>query len=480
MEFVKPPDAFVFDGPNTPQRWARWEKQFNTYFVAAELSTKSKEVQVARLLNAAGADYCRLRKNVIFERHRFWDRHQSEDEPIDKWVKDLRIMAKDCEFETQEDSMIRDKIVYGVHDKRVQERMLRDGELTLTKAIDICRAAESTRSQMLEMSKQNNSSVSVDELKMSSASASSKINNDQRCFTCEGLGHFAHECPSSKNDQKPKCFNCKRVGHFSRDCPNGDNFPRSKRKKRGRGRGRGYDRGARRGMHYDRNTIHEVEDKMEEYIDEFASLSLHSIEVNEVSSSDRPSKRFVKFTFHHPDTKEIIKDEQLKIDSGSARNTMTLNKYRELYPDRVNDQGIPFRRYVEGNVSSLEAYGGGIISHFGTVRLPCQYDKRKFMCRFFLVDVEGPLLLGLPTGEALGIIKINVIDEVTEKSPTGEQVPDLYIHSSTPIEQRPPIRSKEDLKAMYPECFDLNEKYFKDYYYDIKCDPDIEPKADYV
>ena len=139
MEFVKPPEAFVFDGPNTPQRWTRWEKQFNTYFIAAELSAKGKEVQVARLLNAAGAeaqeiheqftfatddekkeykvvlkkfsDYCRPRKNVIFERHRFWDRHQSEDEPIDKWVKDLRIMAKDCEFEAQEGSMIRDKIV---------------------------------------------------------------------------------------------------------------------------------------------------------------------------------------------------------------------------------------------------------------------------------------------------------------------------------------------------------------------------------
>ena len=44
MEFVKPPDTFNFDEPNTPQRWARWEKQFGTYFVAAELDKKSKQV----------------------------------------------------------------------------------------------------------------------------------------------------------------------------------------------------------------------------------------------------------------------------------------------------------------------------------------------------------------------------------------------------------------------------------------------------
>ncbi len=96
--------------------------------------------------------------------------------------------------------------------------------------------------------------------------------------------------------------------------------------------------------------------------------------------------------------------------------------------------------------------------------------------KFFLVDIDGPCLLGLPTGEALGIIKINVVSEVSEKKKTV--VVDSYIHPSTPIEERPPIRSKAALKAMYPECFDDSDKYFKDYYYEIKCDPSIEPKVD--
>ena len=67
MEFVKPPDAFSFEEPNAAQRW----KQFRTYFIAAELSAKSKEVQVARLLNAAGAEakeiheLSHLRRRVI-------------------------------------------------------------------------------------------------------------------------------------------------------------------------------------------------------------------------------------------------------------------------------------------------------------------------------------------------------------------------------------------------------------------------------
>ena len=56
MEYVKPPEPFAFEEPNAPQRLARWQKQFVTYFTAAELSEKSKKVQVARLLNAAGPE----------------------------------------------------------------------------------------------------------------------------------------------------------------------------------------------------------------------------------------------------------------------------------------------------------------------------------------------------------------------------------------------------------------------------------------
>ena len=105
---MKPPDEFSFEEPNAPQRWARCEKQFETYYVAAELSAKTAEVQVARLLNAAGpeaqevhkfftyendedkkdykkilkkfGDYCRPKKNVVYERYRFWNRGQKEGE----------------------------------------------------------------------------------------------------------------------------------------------------------------------------------------------------------------------------------------------------------------------------------------------------------------------------------------------------------------------------------------------------------------
>ena len=92
--------------------------------------------------------YCEPRKNIVFERYQFWGRNQSEGEPIDQWVTDLRTKAAKCEFLAHESDMIRDKIFFGVHDTRIKERLLREADLTLARALDICRAAETSKHQM--------------------------------------------------------------------------------------------------------------------------------------------------------------------------------------------------------------------------------------------------------------------------------------------------------------------------------------------
>ena len=55
----------------------------------------------------------------------------------------------------------------------------------------------------------------------------------------------------------------------------------------------------------------------------------------------------------------------------------------------------------------LEANAGVEVPLLGTVNLPCHFGNKKFMCRFYLCDTKGAMLLGLPTCEALGIVKIN-------------------------------------------------------------------------
>ena len=70
------------------------------------------------------------------------------DESIDKYITDLRLTVKTCEYGTMADEMIKDRIVVGVHSDIVRGRLLREKDLCLTKAIDICKAAESSTKQL--------------------------------------------------------------------------------------------------------------------------------------------------------------------------------------------------------------------------------------------------------------------------------------------------------------------------------------------
>ena len=76
------------------------------------------------------------------ERYTFNMRGQQHGENFDSFYMDIRNLSKDCEYGTLRDSLIRDRIVCGIQSGIVRARLLRDKELTLTKAIDACRAAE--------------------------------------------------------------------------------------------------------------------------------------------------------------------------------------------------------------------------------------------------------------------------------------------------------------------------------------------------
>ena len=87
----------------------------------------------------------------MFERYKFWQRDQHEGETIDQWVNDLRILLGSCKYGDQKEKNLRDRIVFGVADTRVKERLLRESDLTFMKALDICHAAEASKVQLKPM-----------------------------------------------------------------------------------------------------------------------------------------------------------------------------------------------------------------------------------------------------------------------------------------------------------------------------------------
>ena len=67
--------------------------------------------------------------------------------------------------------MIRDKIVFSVNDEHVKERLLRESDLSLARALDVCRAAETTRAQLKVMASEGKPEAKVSVVKQRSRSS---------------------------------------------------------------------------------------------------------------------------------------------------------------------------------------------------------------------------------------------------------------------------------------------------------------------
>ena len=178
MSKFNPPKEISFEG-NLSENWERWKKEFQFYLTATESNDKDEDVKTSRLLTTIGEkardiyytftfaeegdnmkltpvmakfdEYFNLKKNLPYTRFKFFTYNQASGQTIDEYVTELKSRSRHCEFGTLRDSLVRDRIVAGIQDAKVRERLLRETDLTLEKAMAICRAAEATKKQAEEI-----------------------------------------------------------------------------------------------------------------------------------------------------------------------------------------------------------------------------------------------------------------------------------------------------------------------------------------
>ena len=198
--------------------------------IATGISSKDSATRVATLLTVIGNDaidvfntltwdeegddkkiekvllkfeeHCEPKKNVSYERYKFFSRAQESGESIDQYVTILRKLCETCKFGTLKNSLIKDRIVLGVNNAKTRERLLRVPDLTLQKALDVVRSAEATDMQMKELD--SDSSVhGIGKDKDKSTDKKTLSDNDEKrppskkfnCGNC-GTRHGARECPA--------------------------------------------------------------------------------------------------------------------------------------------------------------------------------------------------------------------------------------------------------------------------------------------
>ena len=103
--------------------------------------TKATYDEVRTALNG----YFDVRRNLTVQRALFNKRHQLAGESVDTFIQDLYRLAEDCKYSSLKDSLIRDRIVVGVADDWLSDRLQAKADLTLETAVQMSCQAEARK-----------------------------------------------------------------------------------------------------------------------------------------------------------------------------------------------------------------------------------------------------------------------------------------------------------------------------------------------
>lgn len=242
MEFhCKPPKELSLNG-NISENWRKFKQSFDICLKASGNIEKSNEIKVAILLNIVGEDgielynsfnlqeterndltkvlqcfeeYCISKKNTAYESFKFFSRVQQEGENFESFLMEIKKLSQTCEFGIMSDRMIRDKIVQGIKDKVLQERLLKIEDLNVQKAIDYCRAAEASNIQARSLQENK---TEIDNLHKEMLQEFNKIRGEEitQKFDCKKY-ETKHD-PRGYLTSEEKRKQCSKFNHFAISC----------------------------------------------------------------------------------------------------------------------------------------------------------------------------------------------------------------------------------------------------------------------
>ena len=425
---------------NIAKNWKKWKQIWDSYEIVTELTKRPDEYRVATFITCIGADaleiynglpfenevdkknitkviqllekYCLGETNIIYERYVFNNRSQNSDESIECYVTSLRVLADSCEYGLLKDELIRDRIVCGIRENQLRKRLLQECKLTLIRAIDICRAAESATFRVKSMGSIVAGDLPADGAIYAVHSGRQKMNKQKQytemtidCKFCGGKHPKGKErCPAYKK----RCSICGNLNHFSYVCRSGTTKPKKQQRKSSGGR---------------------YKPKVN-YVDQQDSSSGEEILVTTHNTESEATVNAVS-NFATKILAPMLIDNDItvfQVDSGATCNVLP-------------SENVPANTKVIPSDGKVTVYGGGEVNLVGScrVKLVNPANNKKYKVHFMVVKDDNRALLGAKAAQQMELLHIQ-----------RDNIYDMSIHA---VDENTEW-SKNDIMQKYKDVFD--------------------------
>ena len=144
---------------------------------------------------------------------------------------------------------------------------------------------------------------------------------------------------------------------------------------------------------------------MEELNSDFDELLFESIQIDSSAVNPARNEAFAKVQAELPDINHPKPMFKMKVDTGAQGNILSLRIRRNMFPEHADDNGLPTG--TTPTQTKLTAYNGTPIVQHGVCSIKCSYGGKETKARFFVTDVNGLAICGLPTSCELQFVELH-------------------------------------------------------------------------
>lgn len=244
MATIKPLSLQPFSSTSEEgEQWRLWKDDFNNYLIASDFDSKSDSKKIALFLLSCGRDlkrkYDELNiqpasgktevtlqqvfsaldavfqsgKSEIFESSIFWSLTQEQSESFDNFYDRVKLQAVNCNFGNALSRNIRDKLVFGMKNHDLRERLLREKNLNENIVVEQSRICELSRIHADKMISVPSQHVEIINKKKTNFNKGANSAKKIECKNC-GLRHEVKKCPAFGKT----CHNCGKFNHWQSVC----------------------------------------------------------------------------------------------------------------------------------------------------------------------------------------------------------------------------------------------------------------------